>query len=191
MEENKDQNPELPQDGANDETLSHEDTQKVFDDISDSTMDPRDEEIISLKKQVEEYKDKHLRLYADFDNFKKRNAKERLELILTAGKDVIQELLPVIDDFERALKYADTATDVASVRDGMTLIYQKLVRNMEAKGLKAIEAKGQDFNVEQHEAITEIPAPTPDLVGKVIDEVEKGYYLNDKLIRFAKVVVGK
>jgi molecular chaperone GrpE len=191
MEENKDQSPELPQEGANEETLSREDTQKVFDEIDGSTIDPRDEEIISLKKQVEEYKDKHLRLYADFDNFKKRNAKERLELILTASKDVIQELLPVIDDFERALKYADTATDVASVRDGMTLIYQKLVRNMEAKGLKAIEAKGQDFNVEQHEAITEIPAPTPDLVGKVIDEVEKGYYLNDKLIRFAKVVVGK
>ncbi|MCW3125295.1 MAG: nucleotide exchange factor GrpE [Bacteroidetes bacterium] len=191
MEENKDQNPELPQEGADDETLSHEDTQKVFDEISDSTIDPRDEEIISLKKQLDEYKDKHLRLYADFDNFKKRNAKERLELILTAGKDVIMELLPIIDDFERALKSAETTKDVEAVKEGMNLIYQKLVRNMEAKGLKAIEAKGKDFNVEQHEAITEIPAPTPDMVGKVIDEVEKGYYLNDKLIRFAKVVVGK
>ena len=191
MEENKEQNPELPQDGANDDTLSHEDTQKVFDEISESTIDPRDEEIISLKKQLDEYKDKHLRLYADFDNYKKRNAKERLELILTAGKDIINELLPVLDDFERALRAAENATDVAAVKEGMNLIYQKLIRNLEAKGLKAIESKGQDFNVEKHEAITEIPAPTPEMSGKVIDEVEKGYYLNDKLIRFAKVVVGK
>ena len=191
MEENKEQNPELPQDGANDDTLSHEDTQKVFDEISESTIDPRDEEIISLKKQLDEYKDKHLRLYADFDNYKKRNAKERLELILTAGKDIINELLPVLDDFERALRAAENATDVAAVKEGMNLIYQKLTRNLEAKGLKAIESKGQDFNVEKHEAITEIPAPTPEMSGKVIDEVEKGYYLNDKLIRFAKVVVGK
>lgn len=190
MEENQDHNEELPQEGS-DETLSNEDTQKVFDEINDSTIDPRDEEIISLRKQLDECKDKHLRLYADFDNFKKRNAKERLELILTAGKDVIQELLPVIDDFERALRSAETTKDVEAVKEGMNLIYQKLVRNMEAKGLKAIEAKGKNFNVEQHEAITEVPAPTPDMVGKVIDEVEKGYYLNDKLIRFAKVVVGK
>ena len=191
MEENKDHNQELPQEGANEETLSHEDTQKVFDEISDSTIDPRDEEIITLKQQLDEYKDKHLRLYADFDNFKKRNAKERLELILTASKDVIKELLPVIDDFERALRSAETATDVTAVKEGMQLIYHKLIRNMESKGLKSIESKGQDFNVELHEAITEIPAPTPDMAGKVIDEVEKGYYLNDKLIRFAKVVVGK
>lgn len=189
MEENKEHNPELPQDGANDETLSHEDTQRVLDDINAATVEPRDEEIASLKKQLEEYKDKHLRLYADFDNFKKRNAKERLELILTASKDVIKELLPVIDDFERALKAAETASDVAAVKEGMTLIYHKLVRNLEGKGLKAIESKGKDFDVELHEAITEIPAP--DMAGKVIDEVEKGYYLNDKIIRFAKVVVGK
>lgn len=189
MEENKDYEQELPQDGAGDDTLSHEDTQKVLDDINAATVDPRDEEIASLKKQLEEYKDKHLRLYADFDNFKKRNAKERLELILTASKDVIKELLPVIDDFERALKAAETASDVAAVKEGMNLIYQKLVRNLEGKGLKAIEAKGKDFDVELHEAITEIPAP--DMAGKVIDEVEKGYYLNDKIIRFAKVVVGK
>ncbi|MBS1624874.1 MAG: nucleotide exchange factor GrpE [Bacteroidetes bacterium] len=191
MEENKDYEKELPQDGAGDETLSHEDTQRVLDDINAATADPRDEEIASLKKQLEEYKDKHIRLYADFDNFKKRNAKERLELILTASKDVIKELLPVIDDFERALKAAETASDVAAVKEGMALIYHKLTRNLEAKGLKAIESKGKDFDVELHEAITEIPAPAPDMAGKVIDEVEKGYYLNDKIIRFAKVVVGK
>ena len=190
MEENKQHNDELPQDNSGEETISHEDTQKVFDDIDSSTIDPRDEEIINLRKQVEEYKDKHLRLYADFDNFKKRNAKERLEMMLTAGKDVIQEMLPVVDDFERAIKSAESAKNMDAVKEGMNLIYHKLVKSLESKGLKAIESIGKEFNVEQHEAITEIPA-APEMSGKVIDEVEKGYYLNDKLIRFAKVVVGK
>ena len=191
MEENKDYNAELPQDeNLNEEIISQEDTQKVFDDINESTLDPRDEEISLLKKQVEEYKDKHLRLYADFDNFKKRNAKERLELILTAGKDVIQDLLPILDDFDRATKALENTTDVAAVKEGMAIIQNKLFKTLEAKGLKPIETIGKDFNVEQQEAITEIQA-APEMAGKVIDEVEKGYYLNDKIIRFAKVVVGK
>ena len=191
MEENIEQNPELPQDeNLNEERLSQEDTQKVFDDINESTIDPKDEQIALLKKQVEEYKDKHLRLYADFDNFKKRNAKERLELILTAGKDVIQDLLPILDDFERATKALENTTDVDAVKEGMKLIQNKLIKTLEGKGLKPIESKGKEFNVEQCEAITEIAAG-PEMAGKVIDEVEKGYYLNDKIIRFAKVVVGK
>jgi molecular chaperone GrpE len=191
MNENKDYNAELPQDeNLNEETLSQEDTQKVFDDINEFTLDPRDEHISVLKKQVEEYKDKHLRLYADFDNFKKRNAKERLELILTAGKDVIQDLLPILDDFDRATKALKNSTDIAAVKEGMAIIQNKLIKTLESKGLKPIETIGKDFNVEQQEAITEIQA-SPDMAGKVIDEVEKGYYLNDKIIRFAKVVVGK
>ena len=191
MEENKDYNTELPQDeNLNEETLSQEETEKVINDINESTLDPRDELIVSLKKQVDEYKDKHLRLYADFDNFKKRNAKERLELILTAGKDVIQDMLPILDDFERATKALENTTDVAAVKEGMKLIQTKLIKTLESKGLKPIEAIGKDFNVEQCEAITEIQAG-PDMAGKVIDEIEKGYYLNDKIIRFAKVVVGK
>jgi molecular chaperone GrpE len=191
MNENKDYNAELPQDeNLNEETLSQEDTQKVFDDINEFTLDPRDEHISVLKKQVEEYKDKHLRLYADFDNFKKRNAKERLELILTAGKDVIQDLLPILDDFDRATKALQNSTDIAAVKEGMAIIQNKLIKTLESKGLKPIETIGKDFNVEQQEAITEIQA-SPDMAGKVIDEVEKGYYLNDKIIRFAKVVVGK
>jgi len=191
MEQNTEYEPELPEGDPSEETLSQEDTQKVMDDIHKSTMDPRDEEIVKLRKQVEEYKDKYLRLFADFDNFKKRNAKERLELILTAGKDVIQDLLPTLDDFERATKALEKSTDVAAVKEGMSLIQNKLIRTLESKRLKPIESIGQDFNVEKHEAITEIPAPSPAMVGKVIDEVEKGYYLNDKIIRFAKVVVGK
>ena len=100
-------------------------------------------------------------------------------------------VLPVLDDFERAMKATETATDAAAVKEGMALIYNKLSKNLEGKGLKAIEAKGMDFDVALHEAITEIPAPSPDMAGKVLDEVERGYYLNDKIIRFAKVVVGK
>ena len=191
MEENKEHNPELPQDdNLNEETISQEETEKVLNDINESTPEPRDEQISMLKKQVEEYKDKHLRLYADFDNFKKRNAKERLELILTAGKDVIQDMLPILDDFERATKALENTTDVAAVKEGMKLIQTKLIKTLETKGLKPIESVGKDFNVEQCEAITEIQA-APEMAGKVIDEVEKGYYLNDKIIRFAKVVVGK
>ncbi len=196
MEENKDLNhdipQEVPQEGAKEEVLSQEDTNQVLEDfglLEDSGK--KDTEIAELKKQLDEQKDKYLRLFADFDNFKKRNAKERLELILTASKDVIKELLPVIDDFERAIKALENNTEAAAAKEGMVLIYNKLTKNLEAKGLKPIEAKGQEFNVELHEAITEIPAPTPDMIGKVIDEIEKGYYLNDKIIRFAKVVVGK
>ncbi len=148
--------------------------------------DPKDVEIAELKREMEELRDKYVRLYADFDNYKKRTAKQNLEIIQTASKDVVKDVLPVLDDFERALK----ASDVSS-KEGVQLIYNKLVSTLTSKGLKAMETIGQEFDADKHEAITEIPAPTPDLAGKVVDEVEKGYYLNDKIIRFAKVVVGK
>lgn len=139
----------------------------------------------------DELKDKYVRLFADFDNYKKRVARERLDLIKDAGKDVILNLLPVLDDFERALKAAESATEVEPVKEGMGLIQSKLLKNLEQKGLKASNPKGEPFDAELHEAITEIPAPTEDLKGKVVDVVEKGYYLNDRIIRYAKVVVGK
>lgn len=148
--------------------------------------DPKDVEIAELKREMEELRDKYVRLYADFDNYKKRTAKQNLEIIQTASKDVVKDVLPVLDDFERALKASD-----ASSKEGVQLIYNKLVSTLTSKGLKAMETIGQEFDADKHEAITEIPAPTPDLAGKVVDEVEKGYYLNDKIIRFAKVVVGK
>jgi molecular chaperone GrpE len=159
-------------------------------DFEEVKTDPRDIEIVELKKEIEELRDKYVRLYADFDNYKKRTAKEKLEITLTAGKDVIKDMLPVVDDFERALKALDKNTDAAAAKEGMQLIYNKLLNNLGAKGLKAMDCMGKDFNVEEHEAITEIPAPTPAQAGKVIDELEKGYYLNGKIIRFAKVVVG-
>lgn len=160
-------------------------------DFEEVATDPKDVEILELKKELDELRDKYVRLYADFDNLRKRTAKEKLEIIQTAGKDIIIALLPVLDDFERALKAIEGKEEATAAREGMLLIHNKLLNNLTAKGLKAMETKGQEFNADIHEAITEIPAPTPELAGKVVDEVEKGYYLNDKIIRFAKVVVGK
>lgn len=148
-------------------------------------------EVTNLKSQVEELRDKYLRLVADFDNFRKRSAKERIELIQTASKDVITSLLTVLDDSERAEKQMLVTQDIEAIKEGEKLVFNKLRTALQSKGLKAMESVGKDFNPEFHEAITEIPAPNESLKGKVLDEVEKGYYLNDKIIRFAKVVVGK
>jgi molecular chaperone GrpE len=148
-------------------------------------------EMEKLKAELQEQKERYLRLYAEFDNFKRRSAKERLELIQTAGKDVIISLLEVMDDFERAQKQMETSTDVTAIKEGLNLVFNKLKNILQSKGLKVMESVNTDFDVDKHEAITEIPAPSENLKGKVVDEVQKGYYLNDKIIRFAKVVVGK
>ena len=183
---------EKPQDNEQNDNISEQEAAKLLEDIQNSVNedDAKDREIASLKAQIDEQKDKFLRLFADFDNFKKRTAKEKLELIQTAGKDIILSLLPILDDFERALK-ANNGNDTNATLEGMNLIHNKLLNNLQQKGLKSFDSMETEFNVEHHEAVTEIPAPTPDLEGKVVDELEKGYYLNDKLIRFAKVVVGK
>jgi molecular chaperone GrpE len=150
-----------------------------------------DSEVENLEKQVAELKDKYLRLVADFDNYRKRSAKERLELIQTASRDLISALLPVLDDSERAEKQMQLTQDIEAIKEGEKLVFNKLRSTLLSEGLRPMNAIGTDFNPEFHEAITEIAAPTPELKGKVLDEVEKGYYLNDKIIRFAKVVVGK
>ncbi|WP_421940666.1 nucleotide exchange factor GrpE [Pedobacter sp.] len=143
-----------------------------------------------LQAEVQQLNDKYLRLYAEFDNYKRRTQKERVELLQTAGKDVIVSMLPVLDDFDRALKAMETAADVAPVKEGVLLVHHKIKNILGQKGLKEVESISKDFDTDFHEAITNIPAPTDDLKGKVIDEVEKGYTLNDNVIRFAKVVVG-
>lgn len=153
---------------------------------------PEDEdELGKLQQEASEWKDKYLRLVAEFDNFRKRNARERLDLVQTAGKDVIVSLLDVLDDSERAQKQLETSNDAEAIKTGVALVFNKLKNTLQAKGLKPMNSTGQDFDPDLHEAITEIPAPSPALKGKVVDEVQKGYYLNDKIIRFAKVVVGK
>ncbi|MBV4357038.1 nucleotide exchange factor GrpE [Pinibacter aurantiacus] len=143
-----------------------------------------------LEQDLAEMKDKYIRQAAEFDNYKRRTAKERMELIQTAGKDIMTSLLTVLDDCDRAQKQIDASED-NNLKEGVTLVFNKLRGALQAKGLKLMVSKGEEFNPDLHEAITEIPAPTPDLAGKVLDEVTKGYYLGDKIIRHAQVVVGK
>ncbi len=150
-----------------------------------------EDEIIKLEKQNAELKDKYLRLYAEFDNFKRRTVKEKLELMRTAAQDTMTALLPVLDDFDRAKKNAadDSTTEVFT--EGIQLVYQKLYSVLTQKGLEPMESTGEVFDPELHEALTEIPAPTEEMKGKIIDTIEKGYKLGDKIIRHAKVVTGK
>lgn len=149
------------------------------------------DEVEKLKKDVDEYKDKYIRLVADFENYKRRNAKERIELMQTAGKEIVISLLEVLDDCDRAEKQMSISNDVEQIKEGNQLVFNKLKNTLQSKGLKAMESLNTDFDVEKHEAITEIPVPDKSMKGKVVDEIVKGYYLNDKLIRFAKVVVAK
>jgi molecular chaperone GrpE len=148
-------------------------------------INPIEKENEALKMQVEELKDKYLRQAAEFENFRRRSVKEKLENIQTAARDTLAALLPILDDFDRASKNEQFT-------EGVNLVHQKLINTVTAKGLKAMDSPaGADFDPEFHEAITEIPAPNEALQGKIIDTVEKGYFLNDKIIRHAKVVVGK
>ena len=158
--------------------------------VNDET-DQENDELAVLKSELQEQKDKYLRLFAEFDNFKKRSAKERIELSKTAGQDVIREMLPVLDDFQRAAKALAADNNTENYANGVKLIQEKFQKTLQNKALHKIDSIGHDFDVEKQEAIAEVPAPTPDLVGKVIDEVEAGYTLNDAIIRYAKVVVGK
>ena len=148
-------------------------------------------EVDQLKLDVEEQKEKFIRLYAEFDNFKRRNAKERVELIQTAGRDVIQSMLEVMDDCDRAEKQLQSSEDLQQIKQGIQLVFTKLRNTLQAKGVKEMKSIVEEFNPDIHEAITEIPVNDPAMVGKVVDEVEKGYTLNDKIIRYSKVVVGK
>ena len=148
-------------------------------------------ELDNLQKELQEQKEKYIRLYADFDNFKRRNAKERVELIQTAGREVIQSMLEVMDDCDRAEKQMQKSDDLKQIREGIQLVFTKFRNTLQSKGLKEMNSIGEEFNPDVHEAITEIPVPDENMKGKVVDEVEKGYMLNDKIIRFSKVVVGK
>ena len=149
------------------------------------------QELEKANEQIEEQKDKYLRLSAEFDNYRKRTMKEKAELILNGGEKSISSILPIVDDFERALKYMETATDVAAVKEGVELIYNKFMSVLGQNGVKVIETKEQPLDTDYHEAIAVIPAPNEALKGKILDCVQTGYILNDKVIRHAKVVVGE
>lgn len=156
-----------------------------------SEKEPTIDPVVQLQAELAEANDKYLRLYAEFDNFKRRTTKERIDLLQTAGKEVITSLLPILDDFERGLKSMEQANELAPIKEGVSLVQHKLKNTLNQLGLKEMETKGLAFDAELHEAITNIPAPSDELKGKVVDELEKGYFLNDKVIRFAKVVVGQ
>ncbi|MEP3390313.1 MAG: nucleotide exchange factor GrpE [Reichenbachiella sp.] len=168
----------------NEETVEEQEEQKEEPQVELSAEE-------KLQAEVAESKDKYLRLYSEFENFRRRTSKEKLELINSANENLIKDLLPVLDDFERADQSMTEEADIKSVKEGLDLIYNKFKGILEQKGVKKIEAdKGSEFDVEYHEAITQIPAPEEELKGKVVDVIEKGYQLNDKVIRFAKVVTG-
>jgi len=166
-----------------------ETTEKIVDSKEEKTENSETDE---LENELQKAKEKHLRLFAEFENYKKRTARERIELIGRSTEDLMTALIPVIDDFDRAKKSMDDAPSIEGVKEGIDLIYNKLKKTLEQKGLKEMESSiGQPLDTDLHEAITQIPAPEEELKGKVVDELEKGYTLNDRVIRFAKVVVGQ
>ncbi len=196
-QEVKDQNEELEnelteaaeaeQEESTESTESEETTSEEEEELEDEEEDIE----VKLTRDVAEAKDKYLRLYSEFENFRRRTAKEKLDIINTASRELMVDLLPVMDDFERALKSLRDNDAAEGAIEGMELISNKFQKTLENKGLKVVEVKaGDEFNDEFHEAITQIPAPSEDLAGKIVDVVEKGYFLNDKVIRFAKVVTG-
>lgn len=160
-------------------------------DIENHENNDDQDQVMQLSSQLKEAEDKYLRLAAEFDNFRKRNMKERLELIKTASEDVIVALLDVLDDSERALEQVEKANDIPQIKEGIKLVFSKLKNILQQKGLKEMDSLGKEFNPDMHEAIAEIPAQQDEDAGKVLDQVSKGYLLNDKIIRHAKVVVGK
>ena len=152
--------------------------------------DQKDKNVVSLEEKIQASEDKFLRIFSEFENFRKRTQKEKAELITGAAADAYQVLLPILDDLDRAKNNIDKAENIVSLKEGLNLIFEKLSKSLKLNGLEQMDVKEQDFNADEHEAITNIPAPSEELKGKVLDIVEKGYTLNGKIIRFPKVVVG-
>ncbi|MDR1679863.1 MAG: nucleotide exchange factor GrpE [Prevotellaceae bacterium] len=161
-------------------------------EVTDTPVEQEEETpASSCEEKLNALNDTHLRTLAEFDNYRKRTMREKAELLKSASEGVLSGILPLVDDFERGLQAAETATDITAVREGMQLIYDKFIAFLAKNSVKAIDTDNQPFDTEFHEAITTIPAPTEEQKGKIIDCVQKGYTLNDKVIRFAKVVVGE
>lgn len=172
------------------EIVEEQDVAQDVQNKQDEVEEQSNEEL--LKEELGKEKDKFLRLFAEFENYKKRTSKERIELFKTASEDVMVALLPVLDDFERALTHIEEDKEAEELRKGVMLIYQKLLTSLEQKGLSVVKVKqGDTFDAEDHEAVTQIPAPNKKLKGKIIEVIEKGYKLGDKVIRFPKVVIGQ
>ena len=174
------------------DTVNEQTEQNMDEATSEETPqeNEKDRQIAELQTKVAELNDKYIRLYSEFDNFRKRTSKEKLELIQSGGEDIFKSVLPILDDFERAIKSNAETDDINAVKDGVNLIFNKFKATLTQKGLEEMKAMGEHFNADIHEAITSIPAPAEEMKGKVVDELEKGYSLNGKIIRFAKVVTG-
>lgn len=191
MSEEKSINETVNEENNVNETVNETtETNQTANETSTETDNTSAPEVETPEKKLAELNDKYLRLYSEFDNYRKRTNKEKLDLISTASSSVLKDMLTILDDFERAITNNEKVEDIAAVKEGFNLIHNKFKNILEGKGLKQMNAKGEVFDSELHEAIANVPAPSEDLKGKIIDDVEKGYYLNEKVIRFAKVVVG-
>lgn len=194
QQENTHKEEEQSQATTEEQQQEQESATEQAEDTATGDADASKEELSreeQLEKELADMKDKYTRLFAEFDNFRKRTAKERIQLMKNASADVIRELLPILDDLNRAKAANEDSDDAKSIKEGYDLIQQKFFRSLEAQGLKPMDSKGKPFDTEYHEAITNIPAPSEDLKGKVVDVVESGYFLNDMVLRYAKVVVGQ
>lgn len=173
-----------------DHLMTDQVTDQAQPEASTQEQTPEQDPVAKLNAEIAEWKDKYLRLYSEFENFRRRTQREKADLILTAGEGVITKMLPVLDDFERAEKAIEGSSDITALKEGVGLVHSKFRSTLEGLGLKPMNAAGQIFNPDLHEAITQIPAPTEEQKNTILDEVEKGYILHEKPIRFAKVVIG-
>ena len=182
------QNEKEPINQTEDNVVSNDDQQT--EETTAENVENNSNQPIDFEAKIAELNDKYLRLYSEFDNYRKRTIKEKSDIIRSAGEDVFKAIIPTIDDFERAIKANENVTDATPIKEGIALIYNKLKNTCTSKGLEAMDSVGKPFDADIMEAITHIPAPSEDMKGKVIDDIEKGYKLGDKVIRFAKVVIG-
>lgn len=165
--------------------------EKTEDKAVNEKTDQLAEQVLALEADVKEWKDKYMRLSAEFDNYRKRTLKEKSDLVRVANEDLLKDILPVVDDFERGMSNMDKSENIDALKEGVHLIHNKFVEFLKQKGIQEIDAAKKEFDIDFHEAVTKIPAPSEDLKGKVVDVIEKGYLLNEKVIRYAKVVVGE
>ncbi len=189
----KEQSEELENQAEEKESKSEQDDVQASESTEQDTSSEKDEKdpMTELQEKYDNLNDKYLRLYSEFENFRRRTAKEKLEVMKTAGGNIVKDLLPVLDDFERAIAANENNEDVTNIKEGLELIHHKLKHNLEQQGLKPMESQGKEFDTEYHEAVTNIPAPSEDMKGKVVDVAEKGYFFQDSVLRYAKVIVGQ
>lgn len=189
----KEQSEELENQAEEQETSPNQENVQEDEATDTEAMTEEDKEdpLTELQEKYDSLNDKYLRLYSEFENFRRRTAKEKLEVMKTAGGNIVRDLLPVLDDFERAIAANENNEDVNNIKEGFELIHHKLKHNLEQQGLKPMDSQGKEFDTEYHEAVTNIPAPSEDMKGKVVDVAEKGYFFHDNVLRYAKVIVGQ